>query len=291
MNRESRLRWVIGLNIVITISQIIGGIFANSLALISDAMHNFSDVAALIISLVAIILAKRKATYSKSFGYKRAEVLAAFVNSAVIIAVAVYIIIESSQRLTENSSLQINTDIIIWLAFVAIIGNGLSVVILASQIKDSMNMKSAFMHLLSDTLFSVAVLGGGLAMKYYSITWVDGILSIIIGLYLIFSSWKLLMDSMHVLLQFVPKGINIPKIVDEVEKISEIKNIHHVHVWQLDEHTIHFEAHVDLKDDLQVSNTHEIQQKIEILLQSHFSIGHITLQFEHGLDEPKTLIQ
>lgn len=291
MNKEARLRWVIGLNVIITVSQIIGGIYANSLALISDAMHNFSDVAALSISLVAIVLAKRKPTYSKSFGYKRAEVLAAFVNSAVIIAVAVYIVIESSQRLFVDSTLQINNDVIIWLAFIAIIANGLSVWFLASQIKGSMNMKSAFLHLISDTLFSVAVLGGGLAMKYYGVTWVDGVLSIGIGIYLITSSWRLLRDSMHVLLQFVPKDIDIPKIVDEVEKIEEIKNIHHVHVWQLDEHTIHFEAHVDLRKDLAVSETSDIQQKIERLLKKHFSIGHITLQFEHGLDEPKTLIQ
>lgn len=291
MNRENRLRWVIGLNIIITVSQIAGGIYANSLALISDAMHNFSDVAALIISLVAIVLAKRKATYSKSFGYKRAEVLAAFVNSAVIIGVAIYIIIESTQRLGQSSDLQINTDIIIWLAIVAIFGNGLSVLMLASEIKNSMNMKSAFLHLLSDTLFSVAVLAGGLAMKYYGVRWVDGVLSIAIGIYLIFSSWRLLRDSMHVLLQFVPKGINIPNLVGAVENLPEVKNIHHVHVWQLDEHTIHLEAHIDLIENLRVSDTYKIQQKIEGLLQSRFSIAHITLQFEHGLDGPKTLIQ
>ncbi len=291
MNRETRLRLVIGLNIIITVSQIIGGIYANSLALISDAMHNFSDVAALIISLVALVLAKRAATYSKSFGYKRAEVLAAFVNSAVIMAVALYIIIESSSRLTETSSLEINNDIIIWLAFVAIIGNGLSVWILSSQIKDSMNMKSAFLHLMSDTLFSVAVLIGGLAMKYYGVVWVDGVLSILIGIYLIVSSWRLLIDSMHVLLQFVPKGIDIPQLVKAVEELPEIKNIHHVHVWQLDEHTIHLEAHVDLNKNLPVSDTHAIQLKITELLKSDFDIGHITLQFEHGLDEPKSLIQ
>lgn len=152
-------------------------------------------------------------------------------------------------------------------------------------------MKSAFLHLMSDTLFSVAVLIGGLAMKYYGVVWVDGVLSIFIGIYLIVSSWRLLIDSMHVLLQFVPKGINIPALVKAVEELPEIKNIHHVHVWQLDEHTIHLEAHVDLKKDIPVSDTHAIQLKITELLKSNFAIGHITLQFEHGLDEPKSLIQ
>ncbi|WKK86235.2 cation diffusion facilitator family transporter [Marivirga arenosa] len=292
MKRETRLKWVILLNIIITASQIIGGIVGNSMALISDAMHNFSDVAALILSLVAIILASKEATYSKSFGYKRAEVLAAFVNSAVIIAVAIYIIVESIQRLQVAQSLEINNELVIWLAAVAIVANGLSVVFLASDAKHSMNMKSAFLHLLSDTLFSVAVLGGGLAMKYYGITWVDSILSILIGIYLIATSWKLLWSSAKILMQFVPEGVDIPEIVKKVEKLTEVKNIHHIHIWQLDEYTIHMEAHVDLNDDLNVSETHAIQEKIENLMQSHFSIGHITLQFEHGLDDGnKELIQ
>ncbi|MGJ3234495.1 cation diffusion facilitator family transporter [Marivirga sp.] len=291
MKKESRLKWVILLNMIITVSQIVGGIVGNSMALISDAMHNFSDVAALIISLVAIILAKKEATYSKSFGYKRAEVLAAFVNSAVIIAVAVYIIIESVQRLQITQTLEINNDLVIWLAGIAIIANGLSVLFLAKDAKHSMNMKSAFLHLLSDTLFSAAVLGGGLAMKYYGVTWVDGVLSILIGIYLMATSWQLLWGTTKILLQFVPEGINIPKLVEEVEELTEVKNIHHIHVWQLDEYTIHLEAHVDLRQDLNVSQTHEIQKKIEDLLHTNFSIGHITLQFEHGLEENKKLIQ
>jgi len=291
MQKENRLKWVILLNVIITASQIVGGIVGNSMALISDAMHNFSDVAALALSLVAIILAKKEATYSKSFGYKRAEVLAAFVNSAVIIGVAIYIIIESIQRLQVSQSLEINNDIVIWLAGVAIIANGLSVLFIMKESKHNMNMKSAFLHLLSDTLFSVAVLGGGLAMKFYGITWVDSALSVLIGIYLIATSWQLLWSSAKILMQFVPEGIDIPKLVEEVEKLKEVKNIHHIHVWQLDEYTIHFEAHVDLKEDLNVSQTHEIQQKIQDLLHTNFSIGHITLQFEHGLDENKKLIQ
>src|SRR5690554_6629311 len=281
MKKEGRLKWVILLNVVITASQLVGGILGNSMALISDAMHNLSDVAALIISLVAIILAKKEATYSKSFGYKRAEVLAAFVNSAAIIAVAVYIIVASIQRLQITNDLKINNDLVIWLAGIAIIANGLSVLFLVKDSKHSMNIKSVFLHLLSDTLFSVAVLGGGLAMKYYSVTWVDGVLSIIIGIYLIATSWQLLWASTKILLQFVPEDIDIPKLVAEVEELEEVKNIHHIHVWQLDEYTIHMEAHVDLKEDLDVSQTHAIQVKIERLLHTKFSIGHITLQFEH----------
>jgi len=291
MRKENRLKWVIGLNVVITASQIIGGFIANSMALISDAMHNFSDVAALVLSLLAIILAKKEATYSKSFGYKRAEVLAAFINSAVIIAVAIYLIIESIQRFQISKSLEINNDLVIWLAGVAIVANGLSVIFLAADAKHSMNMKSAFLHLLSDTLFSAAVLGGGLAMKYYGVTWIDSVLSVLIGIYLIASTWKLLWSSAKILMQFVPEGINIPHLVDEVEQLREVKNIHHIHVWQLDEDTIHLEAHVDLQEDLNVSQTHEIQLKIQDLLRTNFSIDHITLQFEHGLDENKKLIQ
>jgi cobalt-zinc-cadmium efflux system protein len=290
MQKENRLKWVILLNVIITVSQIVGGIVGNSMALISDAMHNFSDVAALIISLIAIVLAKKAATYSKSFGYKRAEVLAAFINSAVIIAVACYIIVESVQRLQISREIEINNDLVIWLAGIAIVANGLSVWFLAKDSKHNMNMKSAFLHLLSDTLFSAAVLGGGLAIKYYGVTWVDGALSILIGIYLIITSWKLLWKSAKILLQFVPEGIDIPQLIKKVEELNEVENIHHIHVWQLDEDTVHFEAHVDLSEDLNVSRTHEIQEKIKDLLHSNFSIGHITLQFEHGLHEDRKLL-
>jgi cobalt-zinc-cadmium efflux system protein len=291
MGKKNKLKLVIILNVGITAAQIIGGIIANSYALISDALHNFSDVAALVISLIALTLAQRKATYAKSFGYKRSEILAAFVNSSAVILVALYIIFESVSRFIGPQQPSIDNNIVIWLALIAIVGNGLSVLILAKGSKGNMNMQSAFLHLLSDTLFSVAVLAGGFAIKYFNIFWIDSALSIAIGIYLIASSWKLLRDSTRVLLQFVPNEINIPKLVEEVEKLKEVKNIHHVHVWQLDENTIHFEAHVDLKQDLSVSHTHAIQQKITNLLQSRFSIGHVTLQFEHGIDESKSLIQ
>jgi cobalt-zinc-cadmium efflux system protein len=128
-------------------------------------------------------------------------------------------------------------------------------------------------------------------MKYYGVNWVDSALSVLIGVYLIATSWQLLWGSAKILMQFVPAGINIPHLVKEVEELKEVKNIHHIHVWQLDEYTIHLEAHVDLRQDLNVSETHEIQQKIQDLLHTNFSIGHITLQFEHGLEENKKLIQ
>ncbi|GAB3329467.1 cation diffusion facilitator family transporter [Marivirga atlantica] len=291
MVKEKRLFWVILINIVITVLQIIGGIYAHSLALISDATHNFSDVAALTISLIAILLAKKKPTYSKSFGYKRAEILAAFINSAAIIVVAIFIMYESIERLITGNIISENFNLIIYLALFAVIGNGLSAFFLYSKADRSMNMRSAFLHLLSDMLFSVAVLISGLLMKYYSFYWTDPLLSVGIGIYLIVNSIKLLKSSTRILLQFVPAEIDIPKLVDEVSKLPEVKNIHHLHIWQLDDEVVHLEAHVDLENNLHVSETAVINKKIENLLHTRFAIGHTTLQFEYGLEESKAIIQ
>lgn len=291
MVKEKRLFWVILINIVITVLQIIGGIYAHSLALISDATHNFSDVAALTISLIAILLAKKKPTYSKSFGYKRAEILAAFINSAAIIVVAIFIMYESVERLITGNIISENFNLIIYLALFAVIGNGLSAYFLYSKTDRSMNMRSAFLHLLSDMLFSVAVLISGLLMKYYSLYWTDPLLSVGIGIYLIVNSIKLLKSSTRILLQFVPAEIDIPKLVDEVGKLPEVKNIHHLHIWQLDDEVVHLEAHVDLENNLHVSETAVINKKIENLLHTRFAIGHTTLQFEYGLEESKAIIQ
>jgi len=291
MVKEKRLFWVILINVIITIAQIVGGIYAHSLALISDATHNFSDVAALAISLVAILLAKKEATYSKSFGYKRAEILAAFINSAAIIVVALFIMYESVERLITGNIIAEDYNLIIYLALFAVIGNGLSAFFLYSKADKSMNMRSAFLHLLSDMLFSVAVLISGLLMKYYAFYWADPLLSVGIGIYLIVNSASLLKNSTRILLQFVPAEIDIPKLVSEVSKLPEVKNIHHLHIWQLDDEVIHLEAHVDLENNLPVSETAAINQKIEALLHSRFAIGHTTLQFEYGLEESKAIIQ
>jgi len=191
----NRLLFSIVLNIIITAAQVIGGIVSGSLALISDAVHNLSDVISLIISYVANILSnKKKQTLHQTFGFKRAEIIAAFINSSTLIIIAVFLGIEAVKRL--NDPREIASNVVIWLAFIAILGNGLSVLLLRKDANHNLNMKSAYLHLITDMLTSVAVLIGGLLMKYFQVYWLDAVLTIIISIYLLYMSWSIFIDSL-----------------------------------------------------------------------------------------------
>ena len=195
------------LNILITAAQIIGGIVSGSLALLSDALHNFSDVLSLVVSYIANKLTKKQASLHKTFGYKRAEILAAFVNASTLIIVAVLLIIEAIKRFQNPQ--EIESNLVIWLSLIAIVANGLSVLLLKKDAEANMNMKSAYLHLFTDMLASIAVLIGGLLMKYYQIYWVDSALTLAIAFYLIWVGLDLLKTSTKVLMLFTPEAIPI----------------------------------------------------------------------------------
>ena len=276
------------LNIVITAAQVVGGLISGSLALLSDALHNFSDVISLIISYVAEKLSKKKASFQKTFGYKRAEILAAFINAATLIIVAVLLIIEAVERFQNPQ--EIESNLVIWLSLIAILGNGFSVLLLKKDSEANMNMKSAYLHLLTDMMASVAVLIGGLLMKYYQLFWVDSVLTFAIALYLIWMGFDLLKNSTKVLMLFTPDSTPIHKIVDEINRFESIKNVHHVHIWQLNEEEIHLEAHIDFNEDITLSQFDIILHKIEDLLLHKYDINHVNIQPEFGKDDAKDVI-
>lgn len=285
----NRLLFSILLNIVITISQVIGGIISGSLALISDAVHNLSDVISLIISYGANLLSnKKKQTQYQTFGYKRAEIIAAFINSASLIIIAVFLAIEAVKRLSEPQ--EIMSDIVIWLAFIAILGNGLSVLLLKKDAGHNMNMRAAYLHLISDLLTSVAVMLGGILMKYYGVYWLDAILTILISVYLLYMSWSIFLDSLKILMLFAPKNLDIKEIQNEIRTIQAIQNIHHVHVWHLNDKDIHFEAHIEFKEDIKLSEFDGICSKVEQILSEKFGINHSNLQPEFERDDHKDFI-
>lgn len=277
------------LNIVITIAQIIGGLVSGSLALISDAVHNFSDVVSLIISYGANLLTNRKKqTLEHTFGYKRAEMIAAFFNAASLIAIGVFLGIEAIKRFFEVKEIQ--SELVIWLAILGITANGLSVLLLKNDAKHNMNMKSAYLHLLSDMLTSVAVLIGGLLMKYYQIYWIDALLTLLISFYLIYMSWTILIDSLKILMLFAPSHIKIKEVVEEVQKVTGVKNIHHIHIWQLNDHECHFESHLEFESDIKLSEFDLICEEVENMLFEKFHIQHCNLQPEYRRNDLKEII-
>jgi cobalt-zinc-cadmium efflux system protein len=162
----------------------------------------------------------------------------------------------------------------------SIVLNGLSVLLVMKDAKDNINMRSAYLHLLSDMVSSIAVVLGGWLMYMWDITWVDSLLSVAIALYLVWASWGMVLESIRILMQFAPIHINLDDINKKVLKLKEIENMHHVHVWQLDDKQINFEAHISFKEDLKLSQVNKVLHEVEHLLQHDFEINHVTLQPE-----------
>ncbi|MGF1555795.1 cation diffusion facilitator family transporter [Paucihalobacter sp.] len=286
--RERNLLIAIFLNIGITAAQVVGGFISGSLALLSDALHNFSDVVSLVISYLASKLSKRKASTHKTFGYKRAEILAAFINASTLVIVAVLLIIESIKRF-QNPQV-IDSNLVIWLSLLAIAFNGFSVLLLKKSAAHNLNMKSAYLHLLTDMLASVAVFIGGLLMKFYQLYFVDSVLTLAIALYLIYVGYDLLKNSTRILMLFTPDHINIESIVKRVNTIENVKKLHHVHVWSLNDDELHLEAHLDLKDNISIESFNIILIQIEAMLTEEFNINHITIQPEFNKTDSKEII-
>ncbi len=273
----SRLLITIILNFLITIVEIIGGIFSGSLSLISDALHNFSDGIAVILSYLAVKLSRLPKNSQYTFGYKRAEILTAVFNASVLIGISLYLFFEAYNRFLSPS--EIDGSLMVTVASVGLLANIAGTLLLKKDSKNSLNIRTAYLHLFSDAVSSAGVIIGGLAIFYYNISWVDPLLTVLISVYIIKESYDVVKESVTVLMMAVPPDISVPDIIENLMKIEEIENIHHVHVWRIDERDIHFEAHVEVPD-LLVSRTEEILSRIESILNHDFHIRHVTIQFE-----------
>ncbi len=286
--KGKNLVYSILLNILITIAQIVGGIISGSLALISDALHNFSDVLTLVFSYIAHKLSRRKASIDQTFGFKRAELIAAFVNAATLIIVALILIYGAIERFFNPH--EIKSGLVIWLAILGIAVNGFSAILLKKDADHNLNMKSAYLHLFTDMLASVAVLIGGLLMKYYGWFWVDSVMTILIAIYLIVVGIDLLKTSTKMLMLFTPEHIDIKEIVREVHKIPGVGKLHHIHVWHLNDDELHLEAHLDCSEDIKMSEFNDLLHEIEKVLFHQFHINHINIQPEFNKIDPKDFI-
>jgi len=272
-----KLAITILLNFLITIVEIIGGIISGSLSLISDALHNFSDGIAVIISYIAIRLNRRPKDEKYTFGYKRAEILAAVFNASVLIGISLYLFFEAYNRFTNPEHVQGGLMTVV--ASIGLLANVIGTLLLKSGSKNNMNIRAAYLHLLSDAVSSVGVIIGGLFIYFYNIYWIDPLLTVLISLYIIRESYSIVREATEVLMMAAPPDLSIKELEKELLTLEGIKNIHHVHLWKINEHDIHFEAHVNVKDQM-ISNTEILLEEAEKLLHDKFDIGHVTLQFE-----------
>ncbi len=282
-----RLFLTMMLNFVITAAEIIGGILSGSLALISDALHNFSDGIAIIISYIAILLNKKPKNSHYTFGLRRAEILAAIINSSTLIIICFYLLREAYERFMHPEP--IAGGMMITVATIGLAANIAGTLLIRKGAQHSMNLRSVYLHLLSDAVSSVAVIIGGLAIYFYNMYWLDPMLTVLISLYILRESYTIAKEAVQVIMMASPEGIDLQAIEGAILGIPQVKNVHHVHLWRLDEHRIHFEAHVEV-EDMPVSATEPILNAIQHELQERFGISHVTIQFEQDRCAEKSLL-
>ncbi len=284
---QGRLLLTFLMNIIITVVETIGGLLSGSLSLISDALHNFSDGAAIVISYFAIKLSGRAKDFKYTFGLKRAQIIAAIINASVLVAISIYLFKEAFVRLVSPEPVAGFT--MIWVALIGLAANVIGTLLLRKGAKGNMNIRSSYLHLLSDALSSVGVVIGGLLIYFEKIYWVDPVLTILISVYILKESFEILKEALKIVMMASPPNISLNEIKKVLESIDGIKNIHHVHIWQLDERDVHFEAHAETPD-LKISETDKILSKIKEILSHEFGINHVTIQFECDLCEVKEMV-
>lgn len=272
----TKIFWVTVLNATITIAEIVGGILSGSLALLSDAVHNFSDTVAIALSYFANKIAQKPKDAKRTYGYKRVEILTAFINSAVLLAISLVLIFEAFKRLKSPEG--IDGTLMITVALIGLVANFVSVYLLEKDSHENLNIKSSYLHLLSDTVSSVGVLLGGIAIKLWGIVWIDPLITVLISLYISRETWQIIKKTVEILMQSAAT-LDYESIKRYIEAINRVKNIHHVHSWMINEKTIYFEAHIEL-DDMQLSEAELIYEQIEHYLREQHGVSHVTLQAE-----------
>ncbi len=277
---EKNLLAAVVLNFGITAAEVAGGILSNSLALLSDAVHNLGDGLAVLLAYVAHRISRRESNMRKTFGYKRVEILAAFINSIVLAAICIFLIYEAVERFRNPAP--IKGAVMFFVAVVGLLANLVAVILLKRDSKKNINIRAAYLHLLGDTLSSVVVILGGILIWKFGVYWLDPLITVLISLYILRETYLLLRDSFNILMQSAPRDIDLEKIKTEVENIKGVNNLHHVHLWSLNDRQVHFEGHVDLESDMPVSQASKLNEDISRLLHDRFDIDHTTLQMEFG---------
>lgn len=271
------------LNILITVVEIIGGLLSGSLALLSDAIHNLGDSLSIVMGFCAQVIGSRPENAKRTFGYRRAEILAALLNGLLLVIISVFLVVEAVQRF--NHPQPIDGPIMLVVAIIGLIANLISAVLLHSGSTSSLNIKATYLHVLSDALSSIGVIIGGIVITFTEITWIDPLITIIVAIYICYKTWPIIHKTLSILMQSSP-DIDYPAIKHDIVAIDGVVSVHHVHAWMIDEQRIIFSAHINLPD-IQLSEVEPIYLKIEKLLHTKYNIGHVTIQaeVERGLDE------
>lgn len=272
---EQRLLWAVGANILLTVAQVIGGLLSGSLSLMADALHNFSDAASLFIALIAIRIGRRPADEFKTFGYKRAETIAALINLTTLIIIGLYLCFEAVSRFITPEPIEGWTVIIV--AVIALTVDIFTAMLTYSQSKNSMNMRAVFLHNLTDALASIGVIIAGILILLYGWIWTDATMTLIIAGYVLYQGLREIPKVIHLLMLGTPEGIDLGDVTSAMQLIDGVDDAYHVHIWQLDEQQNALEAHIIISD---LGQMEQIKIRLKDILYEEFEIHHATLEFE-----------
>jgi cobalt-zinc-cadmium efflux system protein len=272
------LIWSLVATSLFVILELVAGFQAHSLALLSDAGHNFTDALALGLAWAGVYLQAKPADESRTYGYHRAGVLSAFVNALTLVGLSIWILYEAVLRLRNPETVQEN--VMIAVAALGLLLNGLIMLALRAASKDDINVRGAFVHMLGDALGSVAIIAGALVIRYTGWQRVDPILSIALALLIIYTAWDIVRESLNILLEGLPRGMALAEVSAAVKSVQGVLDVHDLHIWSLGSSTHALSCHV-LIEDVPPSASDGILRRVNDLLLHRFQIGHTTIQFEH----------
>jgi cobalt-zinc-cadmium efflux system protein len=275
------------MNIIITLSEIVGGIISGSLALLADAFHNATDTLAGVLALWTLRLGRRAHDEQYTFGYRRAEILSAGINAGAMVVIAVVLFREAYDRFLHP--LPIKGGIMLAVALVGLVANLVSVLLLHRSAGESLNIRGAYLHLLSDMLSSVGVVIGGVVVIVWNVTWVDPLITVLVAAWVLKEAFSVVHEAGGILMERAPDGLELARLDADIRALSHVKDLHHVHVWQISDTETMFEGHVNV-DDISVRDTGPMRGQIQELLLDKYGITHATLQFEYESCEGAGLI-
>lgn len=267
----------LSITVLMMIAEVIGGLLSNSLALLSDAGHMFTDNLALLLSFFAMKFATKPATEKKTFGFYRLEILAALLNGIVLVLISLYIMYEAYVRMIHPQPVEGQLMLIV--AIIGLVANVVGAFFLFKHSHASLNIRGAYLHIVGDALASIGVVIGGVIIIYFDWYPIDPILSIIISLIIIYGSWSLVKESVNILLESVPSHIDIDTVSAEIAHVKGVREAYHIHIWAITSGVYSMSAHV-LIDDQLVSGCRNIIDEIRELLSDKFNILHSTIQLE-----------
>lgn len=278
-HNEKKLGWTIILNLVITIAEYIGGIMSGSLALLSDAGHNLSDVISLILGYFGEKISEKKADKKHSFGFKRVEIFTALINAFALLAIAFYILFEAFQRMNESNT--ISLGIMLGVGSIGLLGNLISILILNKDKDVSVNMKAAYLHLFYDTISSVFVIISAVIIYFTNYVIIDIVVSAIIAIMILFSSFDIIKKTIHILMQGVPQGLEFDELFHTISKIKGVKSVHNLHVWAVNSNNNFLSCHV-CADKKSINDPDKLIKRINKVLQKKYAIDHTVIQIERN---------